>query len=125
VARHRHGTSGLAWLVIFSLVMGGFAIGIRDFAVMSLMPNITGNLGVSIPHGSHMISAHAVGVVIGNMAGAWLVDRALMPAVASILVRNCMTCRLVRVSARNTCTLGLNVFLMGCSVALGAGLQTG
>lgn len=52
-------------LVIFALAMGGFAIGTTEFAVMSLLPYFAPDLGIDGPTAGHVISAYALGVVIG------------------------------------------------------------
>ena len=52
-------------LILFALAMGGFAIGTSEFAGMGLMPNIAAELGVSEPQVGHLISAYALGVVVG------------------------------------------------------------
>ncbi|MFW2830656.1 MFS transporter [Sphingomonas sp. ID0503] len=53
------------WLVHLSLAVGGFAIGTTEFAAMSLLPHFTADLGIDAPTGGHVISAYALGVVIG------------------------------------------------------------
>jgi MFS transporter, DHA1 family, inner membrane transport protein len=50
---------------IFALAMGGFAIGTTEFAIMGLLQNVTAGLGISIPAGGQLISAYALGVVVG------------------------------------------------------------
>ncbi|MCL1635700.1 MFS transporter [Luteimonas sp. SX5] len=52
-------------LILFALAMGGFAIGTSEFVVMGLMPDIARGLAVSEPQVGHVISAYALGVVIG------------------------------------------------------------
>jgi DHA1 family inner membrane transport protein len=52
-------------LVIFALAMGGFAIGVTEFATMSLLPYFARDLGVDAPTAGHAISAYALGVVVG------------------------------------------------------------
>ena len=52
-------------LVLFALAMGGFAIGTTEFATMSLLPYFAADLGVDAPTAGHVISAYALGVVIG------------------------------------------------------------
>jgi len=54
-----------ATLAIFALAIGGFAIGTGEFVSMGLLPNIAGGVRVSIPQAGHVISAYALGVVIG------------------------------------------------------------
>ena len=52
-------------LVHFALAMGGFAIGTTEFATMSLLPFFAAGLGVDEPAAGHVISAYALGVVVG------------------------------------------------------------
>lgn len=52
-------------LVLFALAMGGFAIGTTEFAVMSLVPYFSIGLGIDEPTAGHVISAYALGVVVG------------------------------------------------------------
>jgi MFS transporter, DHA1 family, inner membrane transport protein len=48
-----------------SLALGGFALGTGEFASMGLLPNVARDIHVSVPVAGHMISAYALGVVIG------------------------------------------------------------
>ncbi|MGI4778969.1 MAG: MFS transporter [Janthinobacterium lividum] len=50
---------------VVALGVGGFAIGTGEFVIMGLLPEVARNLGVSIPEAGHVISAYALGVVIG------------------------------------------------------------
>lgn len=52
-------------LVHFALAVGGFAIGTTEFATMSLLPFFSHDLGISAPVAGHVISAYALGVVMG------------------------------------------------------------
>ncbi|MCW2766038.1 MAG: major facilitator superfamily 1 [Nocardioides sp.] len=52
-------------LAVVALAMGGFAIGTTEFVTMGLLPQIANGVGVSIPVGGHLISAYALGVVVG------------------------------------------------------------
>lgn len=52
-------------LIVFSLAMGGFGIGTGEFAIMGLMPSVAQDLGVTEPQVGHLISAYALGVVVG------------------------------------------------------------
>jgi DHA1 family inner membrane transport protein len=54
-----------AGLVHFALAVGGFAIGTTEFATMSLLPYFSRDLGIDAPTAGHVISAYALGVVIG------------------------------------------------------------
>ncbi len=52
--------------------MGGFAIGTTEFMAMGLLPQIADGVDVSIPTAGHLISAYAVGVVVGAPVLAFL-----------------------------------------------------
>ncbi len=52
-------------LAILALAVGGFGIGTTEFAIMGLLPDMVADLGVDIPAGGHVISAYALGVVVG------------------------------------------------------------
>nr|WP_235515676.1 MFS transporter [Sphingomonas sp. Leaf10] len=52
-------------LVHLALALGGFAIGTTEFATMSLVPFFAPGLGIDEPTAGHVISAYALGVVVG------------------------------------------------------------
>lgn len=52
-------------LVMLALAMGGFAIGTTEFAAMTLLPYFAPSLGIDAPTAGHVISAYALGVVVG------------------------------------------------------------
>ena len=52
-------------LALFALAMGGFAIGTTEFVSMGLLPQLADGVDVSIPTAGHVISAYALGVVVG------------------------------------------------------------
>ncbi|AFM18999.1 arabinose efflux permease family protein [Mycolicibacterium chubuense NBB4] len=53
------------WLAVVALALGGFGIGTTEFVSMGLLPDIAGTLGISEPTAGHVISAYALGVVVG------------------------------------------------------------
>jgi DHA1 family inner membrane transport protein len=61
--------------VLFALAMGGFAIGTTEFASMSLLPYFADDLGIDEPTAGHVISAYALGVVLGAPVIAVLAAR--------------------------------------------------
>ena len=73
---------GAILLIQLALALGGFAIGTGEFAIMGLMPNVAADLGVSEPQVGHVISAYALGVVVGApvlaLLGARLPRRILL-----------------------------------------------
>ncbi|WP_070157050.1 MFS transporter [Sphingobium phenoxybenzoativorans] len=62
-------------LVLFALAMGGFAIGTTEFAAMSLLPYFSAGLSIDAPTAGHVISAYALGVVVGAPIVAVLAAR--------------------------------------------------
>ena len=59
-------------LAVLALATGGFAIGTTEFVTMGLLPQIAAGIDVSIPRAGHVISAYAVGVVVGAPVLAYL-----------------------------------------------------
>jgi DHA1 family inner membrane transport protein len=53
------------WLAVMALALGGFGIGTTEFVAMGLLPDIAASLGITEPVAGHVISAYAMGVVIG------------------------------------------------------------
>ncbi|HEV7935174.1 MAG TPA: MFS transporter [Actinomadura sp.] len=85
-----------AALAIAALALGSFAIGTTEFVSMGLLPEISRGVGVDIPTGGHLISAYAVGVVIGAPViaalGARLPRRGLaLGLMAAFLLGNALT----------------------------------
>src|SRR5690606_33516272 len=50
---------------LYALLLGGLGIGITEFVMMGLLPDIAKDLSITIPQAGHLISAYALGVVIG------------------------------------------------------------
>jgi MFS transporter, DHA1 family, arabinose polymer utilization protein len=50
---------------IIPLAIGGLGIGTTEFTVMGLLPDMARSLQITIPEAGHLISAYALGVVIG------------------------------------------------------------
>jgi DHA1 family inner membrane transport protein len=53
-------------LIEFALAVGGFGIGTGEFAIMGLLPNVAESFHVTAPQAGHVISAYALGVVVGS-----------------------------------------------------------
>jgi DHA1 family inner membrane transport protein len=64
------------FLVIFALAVGGFAIGTGEFAIMGFLPDVGTSFGVTTPVAGYVISAYALGVVVGAPVIAALAARA-------------------------------------------------
>ncbi|MBK5193783.1 MAG: MFS transporter [Flavobacteriaceae bacterium] len=68
---------------LIALAIGGFGIGMTEFVIMGILPDVAGDLGVSIPKAGHFIAAYALGVVVGapiltGLAGKWPSHKILM-----------------------------------------------
>lgn len=68
---------------LIALAIGGFGIGMTEFVIMGILPEIADSIGVSIPVAGHFISAYALGVVAGApvltiIGGKWPPKRMLI-----------------------------------------------
>lgn len=52
-------------LALLALAVGAFGLGTTEFVMMGLLPDVADDLGISIPTAGHLVSAYALGVVIG------------------------------------------------------------
>ncbi|MFF9526442.1 MFS transporter [Streptomyces achromogenes] len=52
-------------LALLALAVGAFGIGTTEFVMMGLLPDVADDLHISIPSAGHLVSAYALGVVIG------------------------------------------------------------
>lgn len=52
-------------LAILAMSLGGFAIGTTEFVMMGLLPAVARGLDVSIPMAGYLVSAYALGVLVG------------------------------------------------------------
>ena len=50
---------------LLTLTIGGFSIGMTEFMMMGVLPDVSRTLAISIPSAGHLISIYALGVVIG------------------------------------------------------------
>jgi DHA1 family arabinose polymer transporter-like MFS transporter len=50
---------------LLALALGGFSIGMTEFAMMGLLPDIAQDLQIDIPTAGHLIAIYALGVVVG------------------------------------------------------------
>jgi MFS transporter, DHA1 family, inner membrane transport protein len=94
-------SSGLALL---ALAMASFGIGTTEFVIMGLLPNVAGDLSVSIPKAGLLVSGYALGVAFG----------APILAVAT-----------ARLDRRKALLLLIGIFILGnflCAVAPSYGL---
>ena len=73
-----------------ALSLAAFGIGCTEFIVMGLLPQMGADLGVSVPTMGMLITAYAVGVVVGaptlTMIGARLTTRSTLIALMAVFV---------------------------------------
>jgi DHA1 family inner membrane transport protein len=73
---------------LLALAIGAFGIGVTEFAPMGLLPVIATDLGVSIPAAGLLVSAYALGVMIGaplmTLATARVPRRMLLIGLAGV-----------------------------------------
>jgi MFS transporter, DHA1 family, inner membrane transport protein len=80
------------WAVV-ALALGGFGIGTGEFVMMGLLPQVAQSFGISIPTAGHVISAYALGVVVGAPliaigAARWPRHRLLLALMTLFVVGN-------------------------------------
>lgn len=68
---------------LFALAIGGFGIGMTEFVIMGILPEVANALEITIPQAGHFISAYALGVVVGapiltGIGGKWPGHRILL-----------------------------------------------
>ncbi|NNE77400.1 MAG: MFS transporter, partial [Pricia sp.] len=48
---------------LIALAIGGFGIGLTEFVIMGILPDVAKGIGVTIAEAGHFIAAYALGVV--------------------------------------------------------------
>ncbi len=81
---------------LLALGVGGFSIGTGEFVIMGLLPEVASDVGISIPAAGHLISAYALGVVVGApvlavLAARWPRRALLMALMAFYALANFAT----------------------------------
>ncbi|WP_461533245.1 MFS transporter [Sinomicrobium sp.] len=81
---------------LLSLAIGGFGIGMTEFVMMGILPDIAKSLNISIPMAGHFISSYALGVVIGAplmvaIAGKYPPKKILMALMLFFTVGNLLS----------------------------------
>ena len=112
-ADHDSPTRRGAALVIIALAVGSFGIGTGEFAIMGLLPDIAVGLEVSVPTAGHLISAYALGVVIGAPAIALLAAKLSRRNLLLLLMLGFGLGNLLGAIAPDMLTLTLSRFLSG------------
>jgi len=53
-------------IAIFALTLGAFSIGMTEFVIMGLLPNVANDLHVSISASGQLITGYALGIAVGG-----------------------------------------------------------
>jgi DHA1 family inner membrane transport protein len=100
-------------LAVVALALGGFNIGTTELVAMGVLPDIAASLGISEPAAGHVISAYALGVVIGAPLIAALAARMSRRTLLLGLMTVCILANLASVLAPSYLTLVAARFLAG------------
>lgn len=75
-------------IALFALAVGAFGIGLTEFVIAGILPQIAAEFSVSIPKAGMMATSYALGVFIGapllTIIGARIPRKTMLIALASI-----------------------------------------
>jgi len=86
ISQHETNPLQSFYIPVLALALGSFAIGIGEFVIMGLLPEVSTDLGISIPEAGYAISAYAFGVVVGAPLLALAATRHARPAMLIFLM---------------------------------------
>ena len=108
------------WL---TLAIGAIGFG-GLFSVFSyITPTLTQVAGLPVAAVPLVLALFGAGMVTGNLVGARLADKALMPTIGGLLVWSVLVLAAFTVSAHHVAAAAVNVFFVGTLVAIGPALQ--
>lgn len=85
-------------LPLLALAVASFGIGTTEFVVMGLLPDVAGDLGVSIPRAGLLVSGYALGVAVGSplvaLATAGLPRKTALLGLMTVFVLGNLGCAL-------------------------------
>lgn len=108
------------------LTLGVASIGFGGmFAVYSyITPTLTEVTGLALASVPLALVTWGMGMIVGNLIGGWLADRALIPAIFGMLVWNIVFLALFSITASSPAWALVTLFLIGNGFALVPALQT-
>lgn len=113
--------SGQVWLTLATATIGFGGM----FAVYSyITPTLTEATGVGEGRVPLFLALWGLGMCVGNVAGGWLADRALIPAIFAIMLWNAVFLALFWFAAPSPMMAGVSLFLIGIGFALVPALQS-
>lgn len=107
------------------LTLGVACIGFGGmFAVYSyITPTLTEVTGLELASVPMALATWGMGMIVGNLVGGWLADRALIPAIFGMLVWNIVFLALFSLTADSPAWALVTLFLIGNGFALVPALQ--
>ena len=80
---------------LVTLMIGGVVVGMTEFMMMGVLPDVSQSLNISIPEAGHLISIYALGVVVGapltaGLAGHFPPKKMLMGLMGMFLLFNAL-----------------------------------
>ncbi|MFS2822669.1 MFS transporter, partial [Parabacteroides merdae] len=74
---------------LYALSFGTFGLGIAEFIMMSILPDVAAGFDISLSEAGHLISAYALGVCVGAplvvvVARSWPLRTILLALILSI-----------------------------------------
>ena len=100
-------------LILTALSVGSFGIGTGEFAILGLLPDVAASLHVSEPQAGHLVSAYALGVVVGAPAIALLAAKTSRRTMLLLLMVGFAIANLASAIAPGIMTLSVTRFLSG------------
>ena len=100
-------------LILLALSVGSFGIGTGEFAILGLLPDVAASLHVSEPEAGHLVSAYALGVVVGAPMIALLAARTRHRTMLLVLMLGFAATNLASAAAPDIMTLTVMRFLSG------------
>ncbi|HLT52459.1 MAG TPA: MFS transporter [Flavobacteriaceae bacterium] len=81
---------------LLSLAIGGFGIGLTEFVIMGILPDVASAFSISIPDAGHFITAYAMGVVVGapiltGFGNKWPANKVLLALMLWFTVFNTLS----------------------------------
>jgi len=81
---------------LLALAIGGFGIGMTEFVIMGILPDVANALQITIPEAGHFIAAYALGVVIGaplltSLGGKWPAHKMLLALMVWFTIFNTLS----------------------------------
>jgi MFS transporter, DHA1 family, inner membrane transport protein len=107
------------------LTLGVGSVGFGGlFCVYSyIAPTLTEVAGLAGRYVPIVLAVFGVGMIVGNLVGSWLADRALMRTIGGVLIWNVIVLSLFSVVAHHVGMATISVFLIGTGVAIVPALQ--